>query len=139
MKYFKFRAWDKTKKKMVKVLAVSSSIHGDCEEAYITVCELNEDASNKEVVVRYLFQGEYILLQCTEVVSVDPTIELFVGDIVKCFKDALSVVVHKQHAFGLETIGIGFTPFYEIYGQCEKVGDIYNNENLLINEPLTKE
>ncbi|MCM3387230.1 YopX family protein [Ureibacillus chungkukjangi] len=131
MKYLKFKAWDKVMKRIVKVVAVSQSIYGDCEEPYITVCEIGEDASNREVKVRYLYGGDYTLLQCTEVKSVDPEIELYEGDIVKCFTEELSLVVHKQHAFGLETKGIGFTPFYEVYGQCEVVGNFYENNNLL--------
>ncbi len=131
MKYLKLRAWDKINERIVKVVAVSERIYGDCEEPYITVCELNEDASTRDVKVRYLFRGDYTLLQCTEVKSLNPEIELYEGDIVKCFNDALSVVVHKQYAFGLETKGIGFTPFYEIYGQCEVVGNFYENKDLL--------
>lgn len=131
MKYLKFRAWDKINERIVKVVAVSTSIYGDCEEPYITVCELDEDASKSGVKIRYLYQGNYILLQCTEVESIDPDIELYEGDIVKCFKDAYSLVVHKQHAYGLNTNGIGFTPFYEVYGKCEVVGNFYENSDLL--------
>ena len=131
MKYLKFRAWDKINLKMVKVVAISERIYGDCEVPYITVCELNEDASDMEVKVRYLYQGDFVLLQCTEVESLNPEIELYLGDIVSCFTDELSVVVNKQNAFGLDTKGVGFTPFYEIYGKCEVLGNFYENQELL--------
>lgn len=58
-------------------------------------------------------------------------VEIYEDDIVSCFKGELSVVVKKQYAYGLETRGIGFTPFYEVHGHCEVIGNIFEQPQLL--------
>ncbi len=57
--------------------------------------------------------------------------EIFEGDIVKCFKIHNSLVCMAEYAWGLKTKTLGFIPFSEIYGQCEVVGNIYKNPELL--------
>lgn len=58
-------------------------------------------------------------------------VEVYEGDIVNCYHANNSLVCMKVQTFGLSTNGIGFVPFYEVYGQCEIIGNIYENPELL--------
>lgn len=57
-------------------------------------------------------------------------IEIYEGDIISCFKGRLSVAIFKECSFGIETSG-RFTPFFELGGYCEVVGNIYENPKLI--------
>lgn len=57
--------------------------------------------------------------------------DIYEGDIVKCFKSHNSLVCSKMYAFGLDSKARGFEPFYDIYGQCEVIGNIYEKLELL--------
>lgn len=124
----KFRAWDFEDEKMWKVVSISESIWGDCEEAHIKICDFDKSPSNKETDVR--LSVHFDLMQSTGMKDINGK-EIYEGDIVECFKSHNSLVCSKMYAFGLDTKARGFEPFHDIYGQCEVIGNIYEHPELL--------
>lgn len=124
----KFRAWDKEESKMWKVVSMSESIWGDCEEAYVSVCDFDKSPGDKDTDIRGLVYFD--LMQFTGLKDINGK-DIYEGDIVKCYQSHNSLVCSKMYSYGLDTKGMGFTPFYEVYGQCEIIGNIHENPELL--------
>lgn len=57
--------------------------------------------------------------------------EIYEGDIVRCYTKELAVVTESHSSFGLKTNSYGFKPFFDIFGEIEIIGNIYENPELL--------
>lgn len=96
------------------------------------------DENEKEIDPPYFEnQNDWELMQYTGLKDKNG-VEIYEGDIVRCFRDGPSEVVFKKGCFGLETyiaIGNYYSTFDEVYGYCEIIGNIYENPELLEREP----
>lgn len=113
MNDIKFRVWCGERLRIVNALGWV-----DGELDFVDSPKYNGPVEDEVVVMQYVWLKDV------------KNREIFEGDIVKCFTEGYSIVVKKRQAYGLETKGI-FTPFYEIYGHCEVIGNIYEDKHLL--------
>lgn len=125
MREIKFRAWDNEDKKMWKVVAISDSIWGDCEEAHIRVCGFHENPSIKETDVR--MSVDYKLMQYTGVNDKNET-PIYEGDIINYGAYSPSVVGFEDGIFWAR---LGQYPINVVYLGVEVLGNIYENPELL--------
>lgn len=131
----KFRAWDKEDNKMWKVVSITESVWGDCEEAHIRVCEFHENPSKKETDVR--MSVDYELMQYTGLKDRNRC-EVYEGDIVLCkhWQSKFKVVFEagmfrcRNIARGYEDQKVSLATFFGEVG-CTVIGNIYENPELL--------
>ena len=126
MREIKFRAWFEVEKKMVESENLGFQYEGDEENPFTFAfdkTDIDESGNEKGTLC-------FALMQYTGLKDKNGR-EIYEGDIVECFRESNSVVCMKMNAWGLDTNGIGFKPFYEIYGHCEIIGNIYEHHELL--------
>lgn len=131
----KYRAWDYNDKKMWKVVAMSESIYGDCEESYIKVCEFDKSPRHKETDIRLSFNFD--LMQFTGLYDKNQK-PIFEGDIVET-ELGKGVVVFDSASFLINILEddeyYSFEDFFSLYeGGCylvEVIGNIFEHKHLL--------
>lgn len=140
MREIKFRAWDKEDKKLWKVVSITESVWGDCEEAHIRVCELHENPSKKETDVR--MSVEYELMQYTGLKDKNGK-EIFEGDILKTSSVSgkgyiITTIEWSEFSWKEKLIYSPIHQFYEYFDfsdetgvDSEVIGNIYENPELL--------
>lgn len=135
MKLPKYRAWDHDDKKMWKVVAMSESIYGDCEDSYIKVCEFDKSPMDKETDIRLSFNFD--LMQFTGLYDKNGK-EIYEGDIVRFhYKTGVYKIgtVVWNDLFGSWDIDCPDFVSYKSLGQyksvSEVIGNIYENPELL--------
>ena len=124
----KFRAWDTTNKEMFKdTFAIT-------ESGQVVVVEQEYAASSPD----YVFVEHLVIMQSTGLRD-ELGEELFEGDIVKMAKDVYSeptyyeVVRHYGGAYRLESKQHGCELWLR-HTDCEVVGNVYENRDLLEDE-----
>lgn len=142
MREIKFRAWQKYHKKMVEVTSISFDDNGEING----VATFVENQAPQRISYRDDLLGRFFLKdECGMVLELmqytglkdKNGVEIYDGNIVRCFRDGPSEVVFKKGCFGLETytaIGNYYSTFDEVYGYCEIIGNIYENPELLERE-----
>jgi len=126
MREIKFRAWDIERQKIYPVTAVLFKLG----KVQIQLSESDGYPEGTWTVVRFkdVKLVEYIGQKDKN------GVEIYEGDIVRCFTHSLSKVEIKKGCFGLTSNGLHepyFTPFTDVYGYCEVLGNIYENSELL--------
>jgi len=128
MRKNKFRVWNLEKEKMYRVIKLSDSFYGDCEESY---CHYE----NEEGKAEFLPLSYGIIMQYTGQKDREGT-EIYEGDIIR-ENDGdggyiyAEVVYHNCGFMGKEQ---GFEPEYpisEFRNEAEVIGNIYENPELL--------
>lgn len=119
MREIKFRVWHKEYKAMFNVrklhfLGSRIKVNNDID----FVLNMN-DKENQNI----------ILMQYTGIKDINEK-EICEGDIVKYFKDELAIIEFKRGCFVIESENY-IDYFYEILGEIEVIGNIYENEDLL--------
>lgn len=140
MKLPKYRAWDHDDKKMWKVVAMSESIYGDCEDSYIKVCEFDKLPMDKETDIRLSFNFD--LMQFTGLKDYAGD-DIYEGDIVEVVisnkPKRFEVFLDEGGAMFLfaplfKTEPMGAIDFYELedeYGEVIVIGNKFENPELL--------
>ncbi len=134
MKEIKFRAWDKEKGKMFE--PTFRAYAGELEELHISLDGRLGLRKFDGYHDQSMFPERFEVMQYTGLKDKNG-VEIYEGDIVRCFRDGPSEVVFKKGCFGLETytsIGNYYYTFDEVYGYCEIIGNIYENPELLESE-----
>ena len=129
----KFRAWIKTEKRMIET---DDLLDIDYENEVVTTQQVyfENGLPNDRDLDNFVFE-EVELMQSTAMVDRDGKI-IFEGDIVKMVKDVYSeptyyeIVRHRGGAYRLESKQHG-CELWLIYTDCEVVGNIYENKELL--------
>lgn len=119
MREIKFRAWDKEKKKMEFVGAIDWT-----ENEKIITC-------NTSTTKHYSFQegeqeDDFVLMQYTGLKDKNGK-EIYEGDIVKMLVDSLNGEENVEVKWRKE----GFWQYFNGFDNCEVVGNIYSNPELL--------
>ena len=128
MREIKFRAWDHEDKKMWKVIAFSESIWGESEEPNITICDFGKDPTNYETEIRN--STNYELMQYTGLKDKNGE-EIFEGDIVQ-FKSIRNITERYEVEYtNYGEWAIGIQRLSTRFGNCEVIGNIYENPDLL--------
>lgn len=132
MREIKFRAWDYDDKKMWKVVAISESIWGDCEEKHIRVCDFDKSPSLKETDVR--LSVNYKLMQYTGLKDKNGR-EIYEGDVlfhpIQGRRKVYYPFAEHVASYGLRNVENGMagdlcdSQIYEI------IGNLYENPELL--------
>lgn len=133
---FKFRAWDNEDKKMWKVVAISDSIWGDCEEAHIRICDFDKSPGDKETNVR--LSVNFDLMQYTGLKDKNGR-DIYEGDVVQVklyFGLAKFKVIFANGGFyfnGISEKSSGYSRFIYEYKDfdVEAIGNIYENPELI--------
>lgn len=130
MREIKFRAWDYEDKKMWKVVAISASIWGDCEEAHIRICDFDKSPCDEETNVR--LSVSYSLMQFTGLKDKNGR-EIYEGDVVLIHQwNRKYEVIFESGMFkvkGNTRFSLCTTTNGEL--TCEVIGNIYENPELL--------
>lgn len=128
----KYRAWDSAKKEMFKdTFAIT-------ESGQVVVVEQESVASSPD----YVFVDHLVIMQSTGLADKNGK-EIFEGDIVKMSKDVYSeptyyeVVRHRGGAYRLESKQHGCELWLR-HTDCEVVGNIYENRELLEDKECTQ-
>lgn len=133
MREIKFRAWDNEDKKMWKVVAISESIWGDCEEAHISICEFDKSPGDKETNVR--LSVDFDLMQYTGLKDSNGR-EIYEGDIVKRTYESGTVLIgdvvfEEATYFIREDDGYAFLVSQYNSEENVVISNIYENPELI--------
>ena len=128
MREFKFRAWDNEDNKMWKVVAISESIWGYCEDKHIRVCDFGKMPEDKSTDVRLSI--DYKLMQYTGLKDVNGR-EIYEGDVVKIiYCESPLLVTYDSGMFLAEFTNGNVHYLGEHYIGCEVLGNFYENPEL---------
>lgn len=124
----KFRAWDSVEKKFVEHFFITDNS---------LICNMEKPTSDRKLPIP-IEKSELILMQSTGLKDKNDK-EIFEGDIVKMAKDVYSeptyyeVARHYGGAYRLESKQHGCELWLR-HTDCEVVGNIYENRELLENK-----